>query len=49
MTSNTGSLSADTLDRLRQASTATLASQLFERGFRNVFLQGLRPLWRKTP
>lgn len=44
MTSNTGPLSAATLDRLRQASTATLASQLFKRGFRNVFLHGLRPL-----
>jgi regulator of RNase E activity RraA len=41
---NAGPLSADTLDRLRQSSTATLASQLFKRGFRNVFLQGLRPL-----
>ena len=44
MTSNTGSLSADTLDHLQHASTATLAAQLFKRGFRNVFLHGLRPL-----
>jgi len=44
MTPTRDPLSADTLDRLRQASTATLASQLFKRGFRNVFLRGLRPL-----
>jgi regulator of RNase E activity RraA len=44
MTSSTGPLSADTLDRLRACSTATLASQLFKRGFRNVFLSGLRAL-----
>jgi regulator of RNase E activity RraA len=37
-------LAAGTLDLLRQTSTATLASQLFKRGFRNVFLRGLRPL-----
>jgi regulator of RNase E activity RraA len=44
MTSVTGPLSADTIDALRHATTATLASQLFKRGFRNVFLRGLRPL-----
>ena len=44
MTTDSPSLSADTVDRLRQATTATLASQLFKRGFRNVFLRGLRPL-----
>lgn len=29
---------------LARASTATLTTQLFQRGFRNVFLNGLRPL-----
>ncbi len=29
---------------LRRASTATLTTQLFQRGLRNVFLNGLRPL-----
>jgi len=40
----TDPLSADTIDRLRHVTTATLASQLFKRGFKNVFLRGLRPL-----
>jgi regulator of RNase E activity RraA len=31
-------------ERLRQISTATLTTQLFKLGFRNTFLQGLRPL-----
>jgi regulator of RNase E activity RraA len=44
MTASIVPLAADTIDRLRQASTATLASQLFKRGFKNVFLRGLRPL-----
>jgi regulator of RNase E activity RraA len=35
-----------TLDRLRRVSTATLTTQMFKRGFRNVFLQGVRPLAR---
>ena len=35
-----------TLDRLRRVSTATLTTQMFKRGFRNVFLQGVRPLGR---
>lgn len=30
-----------TLDRLRRVSTATLCTQLFKRGFRNVFIQGI--------
>jgi regulator of RNase E activity RraA len=34
----------ETMDRLRAASTATIASQLFARGLRNMFLNGLRPL-----
>lgn len=32
------------LARLRKVSTATLTTQLFKRGFRNVYLQGVRPL-----
>ena len=33
-----------TLERLRLASTATLCTQLFKRGFRNVFIQGIERL-----
>lgn len=29
---------------LARASTATITTQLFQRGFRNTFLNGLRPL-----
>ncbi len=35
-------LSSETTDRLRQVSTATLTTQLFKRGLRNVFIQGVR-------
>ncbi len=35
-------LSSETLDRLRRVSTATLTTQLFKRGLRNVFIQGVR-------
>jgi regulator of RNase E activity RraA len=37
-------LAEDTLTRLRLASTATITTQLFKRGLRNAFLQGVRPL-----
>jgi regulator of RNase E activity RraA len=37
-------LKPDTLDLLRQASTATVTTQLFQRGLRNMFLNGLSPL-----
>src|SRR3954453_81495 len=37
-------LSAITRERLRNVSTATLCTQLFKRGFRNVFIQGIRRL-----
>src|SRR5436305_14943322 len=37
-------LETETLRMLSQASTATLTTQLFQRGFRNRFLHGLRPL-----
>jgi regulator of RNase E activity RraA len=32
------------LDRLRQVSTSTIQSQLFKRGLRNTFLNGVRPV-----
>lgn len=34
----------ETLERLRLVSTATLTTQLFKRGLRNAFMQGVRPL-----
>lgn len=37
-------LDSQVLADLARASTATLTTQLFQRGFRNVFLNGLRPL-----
>lgn len=36
--------SEDCLARMRRVSTATLTTQLFKRGFRNVFIRGVRPL-----
>jgi regulator of RNase E activity RraA len=36
----------ETLERLQRASTATLTTQLFKRGLRNQFMQGVRPLGR---
>jgi regulator of RNase E activity RraA len=38
------SLDPETLDRLRHVSVATLCTQLFKRGFRNVFIQGIARL-----
>jgi regulator of RNase E activity RraA len=37
-------ISEETLELLRHVSTATLTTQLFKRGLRNVFLQGVAPL-----
>lgn len=37
-----------TLELLRHVSTATLCTQLFKRGLRNVFLQGITRLTRDT-
>ena len=37
-------LSAETRERLRHVSVATLCTQLFKRGFRNVYLQGVARL-----
>jgi len=41
---DTAELSPTTLEQLRKVSTATLCTQLFKRGFRNVFLQGIARL-----
>ena len=37
-------ITPDTLASLKTVSTATLTSLLYKRGFRNVFIQGARPL-----
>lgn len=37
-------LSPETIANLRSTTTATLTTQLFRRGFRNAFMQGVRPL-----
>jgi regulator of RNase E activity RraA len=37
-------LKKETLKLLREASTATLCTQLFKRGFRNVYIQGITRL-----
>jgi regulator of RNase E activity RraA len=42
--SNRAPIDAAVRDRLRQASTATIATQLFKLGLRNQFLKGLAPL-----
>lgn len=39
-------LKSQTRGRLLTTSTATITTQLFRRGFRNAFLQGVRPLGR---
>ena len=33
-----------TLVQMRHVSTATLTTQMFKRGFRNVFMQGVLPV-----
>jgi regulator of RNase E activity RraA len=40
----TGYLSAEELDALNQVSTATITTQLLNRGFRNTFMQDVRPV-----
>ena len=42
-------LSGQTLRQLRSASTATLTTQLFKRGLRNVFVQGVHRMSRAGP
>lgn len=37
-------VSQETLDLLARASTATITTQLFKRGFRNAFLNGVLPM-----
>lgn len=37
-------VSSDIINALRRASTATITTQLFQRGFRNLFLNGILPL-----
>ena len=37
-------LNPNTLERLRHVSTATLCTQLYKRGFRNVYIQGISRL-----
>ena len=32
------------IEKMRAVSTATLTTQMFKRGFRNIFMQGVRPL-----
>lgn len=44
MTAGRSPLDPATIDRLRKVSVATLCTQLFKRGFRNVFIQGIRRL-----
>lgn len=39
-------LNPTTLKKLKRVSTATLTTQLFKRGFRNVYMQGVAPLSR---
>jgi regulator of RNase E activity RraA len=38
----------ETLERLRHVSVATLSTQLFKRGFRNVFVQGIARLTKPS-
>ncbi len=42
-------IARETMERLRLVSTATLTTQLFKRGLRNAFMQGVRPLGRYEP
>jgi regulator of RNase E activity RraA len=44
MTTQDIAISDETIELLRHVSTATLTTQLFKRGLRNVFLQGVAPL-----
>jgi regulator of RNase E activity RraA len=41
-------LKSDTIKRLREVSTATLCTQLFKRGLRNVYLQGVSRLTKPS-
>jgi len=48
VTSGRTALDPATLARLRKVSVATLCTQMFKRGFRNVFIQGIRRLTSPT-
>jgi len=41
-------LKQETVERLREVSTATLCTQLFKRGFRNVYMQGVARLTKPS-
>ena len=43
-TMSTNTLSRETLQRLKQVSTATLCTCLFKRGLRSQFIQGVQPV-----
>lgn len=45
----TARLSQEARALLKTVSTATLTTQMFKRGFRNVFIQGARPLNPEAP
>jgi len=49
MTTSEISVSAAALEQLRHVSTATLTTQLFKRGLRNVFMLGVHPLGVREP
>jgi regulator of RNase E activity RraA len=49
MTASNQQVSDAALEQLRHVSTATLTTQLFKRGLRNVFLQGVAPLVKPAP
>jgi len=42
------SVSTEALELLRKVSTATLTTQMFKRGFRNVFIQGATRLTQEA-
>src|SRR6476620_1154047 len=46
--SHSMSVKPETLDKLRHVSVATLCTQLFKRGLRNVFIQGISRLTKPS-
>jgi len=49
MTTTEPTVSDAALEQLRHVSTATLTTQLFKRGLRNVFIQNVKPLVPRDP
>jgi regulator of RNase E activity RraA len=49
MTTTEPTVSKTALEQLRHVSTATLTTQLFKRGLRNVFIQNVKPLAPVAP